>query len=180
MKYLKILLFPILLPFYMLFFIVTASIKAVEKLLHVTSKLPDLFAFIFTLACGGLVYLDVTNENLLGLVTNDTNQLIIRVLIGVIAFIILVKLGILLCQGIWFLISLIIKGIKSIRMIFENSFFFIHRYYKTTMFAILNKEYAYTDNNVYKVSDIDKSRFKIVKIKDKNFIYPLALDYNVE
>ena len=48
------------------------------------------------------------------------------------------------------------------------------------MFAIFNKEYAYTDNNVYKVSDIDKSRFKIVKIKDKNFIYPLALDYNVE
>ena len=59
-------------------------------------------------------------------------------------------------------------------------FFFIHRYFKSTIFAILNKEYAYSDNNVYKVSDIDKSKFKIVKIKNKNMIYPLAFDYNVE
>jgi len=180
MKYLKILLFPILLPFYMLFFVITASIKAVEKFLHIVSKLPDVFAFIFTIACGGLIYLDITNENLLGLMTKDTNQLIIRVLIAVVAFIILVKLGILLCQGIWFVVSRIIKGIKAIRMVFENLFFSIHRYYKITMFAIFNKEYAYTDNNVYKVSDIDKSRFKVVKVKDKNFVYPLALDYNVE
>lgn len=180
MKYLKILLFPILLPFYMLFFIITATIKAIEKILHIASRLPDLFVFIFTLACGGLVYLDVTNENLLGLVTNDTNQLIIRALVGVVTFLIFVKLGILLCRGLWFLVSLIIEGIKSVRMIFENLFFLIHRYYKSTMFAVFNKEYAYTDNNVYKVSDIDKSKFKVVKIKNKNFIYPLALDYNRE
>lgn len=180
MKYLKILLFPILLPFYMLFFIITATIKAVEKLLSITSKLPDLFVFIFTLACGGLVYLDVTNENLLGLVTDNTNQLIIKALIVVVAFMVLIKLGILLCRGIWLLISLVIKGIQSIRLIFENLFFFIHRYYKTTMFAVFNKEYAYTDNNVYKVSDIDKSKFKIIKVKDKSYIYPLALEYKRE
>lgn len=177
MKYLKILLFPILLPFYMLFFIITAGIKAIEKFLNITSKLPDLFAFIFTLACGGLVYLDVTNENLLGLVTDNTNQLIIRALIGVVIFMILIKLGILLCQGIWFLISLVIKGVQGIRLIFENLFFFIHRYYKTTIFAVLNKEYAYTDNNVYRVSEIDKSKFKIIKIENKSYIYPLALEY---
>lgn len=180
MKYLKVLLFPALLPFYAIFFILMAGVKAVEKTLSIFSKLPDLFAILFALASGLFVYYDYNHNDILGLTTSETNDFIIRVVIGAIAFFIAAKIGIMLCRGVWYLISLLIKGIGKFRLIFEYPFFFIHRYFKSTIFAILNKEYAYSDNNVYKVSDIDKSKFKIVKIKNKNMIYPLAFDYNVE
>lgn len=177
MRFLKLLLFPIVFPIYSLFFFLSATCKAIPPFFKWMKKLPEFFCFIATLAGGYFIYYDYNHDNMIGLKTAATNELIIKCLYVMAGAAIILVSGILICKLIWYLISKFLLLLSYIEKAFEAIFFFFHRFYKTTIYDLINSKYAFSDNNVYQLKDIDGSKYKVVDIDNKKYIYPLLLEY---
>ena len=61
---------------------------------------------------------------------------------------------------------------------FDKPFFWIHRQFKITVFEFQKKEYGFTEYNVFPIEKMDKQKWKMVKIKNKNYFYPLAIEFS--
>ena len=178
MKFLKLLLFPFILPIYILFFILLAITKALPLFFKWLKKLPELYAFVSTLFIGYVVYYDYTHNNLIGLNSQlTTNELIIKCLAVFTISIIIISVGIAICKLIWWVLSKILLFVSIIEKSFVSVFFYFHRFYKTTIYDIINRKYAFSDNNVYQLKNIDSSKYKVVEIDNKKYMYPLLLEY---
>ena len=179
MKYLRILSFPILVPLYAIFFILMSIVKTFEKLLAVTKHIPSLFVFLYTVVVGVFIYKDITIYNRIGFVGATTTESVIRIILCVIIILVGFKLGLFLCELLWKLIHLLIKGIAIGRtFMFDKPFFWIHRQFKITVFEFQKKEYGFTEYNVFPIEKMDKQKWKMVKIKNKNYFYPLAIEFS--
>ena len=175
MKYLKLLFIPVILPVYLLFFLLSSCVKALSLCFIWVKRLPEVFSFISVFAAGILGYYDYTHNNFLKLRDLETNELIIRGFLYLLALVICFFIGIQLCRFIRFLVLKIISLLDNIEDGFMKCFYFFHRYIKITFFDIKNKKYAFSDYNVYKIEDIDTYKYEIIKKDNKNYIYPLIL-----
>ena len=179
MKYLRVLSFPFLAPLYAIFFILMSLVKTIEKLLTVIKHIQSLFVFLYTVVVGVFIYKDITVYNRIGFVGATTTESAIRIVLCVIVILVGFKLGLFLFELLWKCVNLCIKGIGIVRtFVFDKPFFWIHRQFKITVFEFQKKEYGFTEYNVFPVEQMDKQKWKMVKIKNKNYFYPLAIEFS--